>query len=150
MAISIRFLTGVQKEKDEPDLAIGQITLGTFVEEFDSILSVWDLERYERQWTEGIQRLLDDGSKSCLITSLWGDSNGYGFNWWPLYRVGDQVVAQNALIWDPAIQLLYSNFDPNDPYRFIPEHRSVTEEGQQISEWYVSFNEIISWNKLHE
>jgi hypothetical protein len=145
MSISIRFLTGVQKEENEPDFAIGQITLGTFVEEFESILTVWSLERYQQQWQEGIQRILNGATRSCLIASLWGDSNGYGFNWWPLYRTGNQVVAQNGLVWDPEMQFLYRNFDPNDPYRFIQGHRSVNEDGQQISEWCVPFEEIIPW-----
>src|SRR5579862_862278 len=135
MSIAIRFLTGIQKEKDEPDFAVGQITLGSFVEEFESILSVWDLERYEQQWQEGIQRLLRGASRSCLMTSLWGDLNGHGFAWWPLYRVGNEVVVQNALIWDP--EMIDRDFDPKDPYRFIPEHRSLSEDGQQISEWRV-------------
>jgi CdiI N-terminal domain len=145
MSISIRFLTGVQKADDEHDFAIGQITLGSFVEEFESILTVWSPERYEQQWREGIQTLLNGAAKSCLITSLWLDSNGYGFSWWPLYRIADQVVAQNALIWDP--EMFDRNFDPNEPYRFIPEHRSVSADGQQISEWWVPLNEIIPWQQ---
>ncbi|MGB6904684.1 MAG: hypothetical protein WBD98_17770, partial [Acidobacteriaceae bacterium] len=68
MSILIRFL---HDARDEPDMAIGQITLGAFVEEFEMVLSVWSRERYERQWREGIQRLLDGKSKSCLITSFW-------------------------------------------------------------------------------
>lgn len=137
MSISIRFLSRVQ---DESDVAIGQIVFGTFVEEFESILTVWSPERYDQQWREGIQKLLDGGSKSCLIISLWSDSNGFGFCWWPLYRVEEQVIAQNALIWDP--EMFDRNFDPNNPYQFVPEHRSVSEDGHQISEWSVPFNEI--------
>lgn len=137
MSISIRFLI---KLENEPDLAIGQITLGNFVEEFEMSLTVWNRERYEQQWKEGIQRILNGAPKSCLIASLWGDKGTWGFSWWPLYRIGDQVVAQSALIWD--LNMLDKDFDPDDPYQFIREHISMNEDGQSLSEWSVPFDQV--------
>lgn len=32
--------------------------------------------------------------------------------------------------------------DPDDPYRSIPERRSVNAEGVQVSEWTVEFDSI--------
>jgi hypothetical protein len=91
MPILIRFLHEVHVDPDEPNVAIGQIALGTFVEEFEMALTTWNRERYEQQWREGIQRILNGASKSCLITSFWGDKDAFGGEWWRMYRVEDQI-----------------------------------------------------------
>jgi hypothetical protein len=146
MSLLIRFLHEAQDEPDEPDMAIGQITLGAFVEEFEMVLSVWSRERYERQWREAIQRLLDGESKSCLITSFWGDKNAFGGEWWTMHRVEDQVAVRNQLIRPDIFDQDFDNFDPGNPYLSIPEWCPVNEDGQEPSRWFVPFDQITPWS----
>ena len=49
MSILIRYLHELPKEPGESNLALGEITLGTFIEEFEMILTVWDRKHYEQQ-----------------------------------------------------------------------------------------------------
>jgi hypothetical protein len=148
MSILIRFLCEVH---DEPEIAVamGQIVLGDFVEEFEMILGTWNRERYERQWAEGIQRLLDGASKSCLISSFWGDKSKFGGEWWRMYRVKDEVVIQNQLIRPDIFDRHFENFDPDNPYASIPERRSTNNDGQSISEWFVPFTQVTPWSPVH-
>jgi hypothetical protein len=148
MSILIRFLHEVHDDPDVPDLAIGQIALGAFVEEFEMILSTWSRARYEQQWSEGIQRLINGESKSCLITSFWSEGAAFGGEWWKMYRVANEVVIQNQLI-RPEFGQDFNNFDPDNPYPSIPDRRSVNEDGQQVSEWFVPFNQITPWSSVN-
>ena len=139
MPILIRFLHPVP---DEPGVALGEITLGTFVEVFEMALTTWNVEHYQQQWDEGIQRILSCASKSCLITSFWSEKNALGGEWWMMYRVQDQVVIQNQLIRPDVFDQRYKNFDADNPYSSIPDRKTVTDDGQKISEWSVPFNQI--------
>ncbi len=145
MSIVIRFLHEVH---DEPEiaLALGQIALGDFVEEFQMNLSVWSRKRYEQQWSEGIQRLINGESKSCLITSFWSEGATFGGEWWTMYRLKDQVAIMNQLIRPDIFDQEFDNFDPDNPYLSIPQWRSANEDGQEVSKWFVPFNKITPWS----
>ena len=123
-------------------MALGRITLGDFVEDFEMDLMFWNRERYERQWRDGVQRILSGALKSCLVTSIWNEQNLFGGDWWKLYRIEDQVVIQNQLIRPDIFDQNFENFDPDSPYPSIQERSSISEDGQKISEWSVPFNQI--------
>jgi hypothetical protein len=136
MSLRIRF---VNKINYEPGLAFGEIVLDDFVENFEASLALWSADRYERQWREGVDRLLSGASRSCLITSVWDTrSEAFGF-WWVLYREGDRVAVHNQLL---LHEVLGKNFNPDDPYESIPDRVSVSADGEQISEWFLAFDEI--------
>jgi hypothetical protein len=142
MSILIRYLHKLPQEPGAPEAALGEITLGTFVEEFEMILTTWDYEQYEQQWRTGIQRLLKGELKSCFLTSYWREKDAFGGEWWPMYRVQDQVIVQNHLIRPDIFEQHFENFDPEDPYLSIPDRRSLDENGRQISEWSIPFDQI--------
>jgi hypothetical protein len=136
MSLRIRF---TNKTDYEPGLALGEITLDDFVETFETALTFWGAERYESQWREGIDRLLQGASRSCLITSL-VDSGCEVFGvWWKLYREGNHVVVQNQLL---LSSVFGKNFNPDDPYSSIPDRMFLNCDGEQISEWSVEFAKI--------
>lgn len=148
MSILIRYLHELSEEPGEPDLALGEITLGSFIEQFEMNLSTWSVERYQRQWYEGIQKILDGASKSCLMTSFWREDDAFGGEWWPMYRVQDYVIVQDQFIRPDIFSQKFDNFDPDDPYPSIPDRESVNEDGQKISEWSVPFNQIAPLSPL--
>jgi hypothetical protein len=61
---------GLNQTGAGPGWGRGRITLDDFVEDFESPLWFWKTADYERQWTQGIQRILEGEPKSCLITAL--------------------------------------------------------------------------------
>jgi hypothetical protein len=123
----------------EPDLALGEITLDDFVEKFETPLIFWNADRYERQWRDGIARLLNGALRSCLITSMLDSRSEVFGAWWKLYRERDHVVVQNQLL---LSELFGGDFDPNDPYRSIPERLQSSAEGTPVSEWLLDFGNI--------
>jgi hypothetical protein len=132
MSIAIRFLQPVQSETG---LAVGEIVLGDFVERFESPLAFWGIPQYERQWSDGLTRLAAGASRSCLITQMYDPRTANFIVWWPMYRDGGRIVVQNQVLFMDALAEL---FDPSDPYRFISNRVSRTEEGESVSEWIVA------------
>jgi hypothetical protein len=136
MTFSINFV----RRAHEPTLALGQITIGAFVEHFQIDLSFWNPMEYERQWRAGIQRLIDGAPSSCLLQSISKPQSANFFFWWRLYRLeGAAVAAQNAILIAGDLPEI---FDPNDPYRFIPLRRTTNDDGQAISEWQTTLGEL--------
>lgn len=136
MALTIRF---IKKTDYEPALALGEIALDDLVESFETWLTFWDTDQYENQWREGIHRLLEGAPRSCLITSI-SDPNCEWFGvWWKLYREGEYVVVQNQLL---LSKVPGCNFNSKNPYEFIPDRSSFSEDGVPVSEWRIKFNDI--------
>jgi len=136
MSLTIRF---VNKTEYEPDVALGEIALDDFVERFEAFLGFWDAARYESQWRRGIDRLLDGAPKSCLITSMSEPGYEHFGTWWVLYRDGQRVVVQNQLL---LLDVIGSDFDPNEPYASIRDRVSLSADGEPISEWSLNFDDI--------
>lgn len=136
MPLTIRF---INKTDYEPGVALGEITLDDFVESFESWLTFWNVDQYENQWREGIHRLLEGAPKSCLITSIAEPKYEHFGAWWKLYRDGEYVVVQNQLL---LSMVLGNNFNSGNPYEFIPDRSSFSEDGVAVSEWCIKFNSI--------
>jgi hypothetical protein len=136
MSLRIHFINRMDYE---PALALGEITLDDFVETSETPLTFWSADRYERQWREGIDRLLKGALRSCLITSML-DSRSEPFGvWWKFYREGDHVVVQNQLL---LSEVLGGDFDPDRPYPSIPDRLQFSAEGAPVSEWVLEFSQI--------
>lgn len=117
----------------------GFIRLATFEERFVAPLVYWTVADYRRQWREGIRRCLDGQTRSCLITSMRDLAIANFIQWWPLYRVGDEVYVQNQLLF---LESIHGAFQPGDPYAHVPERRTASEDGEAISEWHIGIADL--------
>jgi hypothetical protein len=125
-----------------PGWGRGRITIDDFVEDFESPLWFWKTADYERQWAEGIQRILEGAPKSCLITSLIEPirTADYVFgSWWKLYLNGINVIVQQQLLIGDVVGTV---FDVADPYSAVPDYRPTTAEGEPLSSWTTSLREL--------
>ena len=136
MSLTIHF---INKTNYGADVAVGEVALDDFVERFEASLIFWDTDRYESQWRQGIDRLLDGAPKSCLITSILEPKYEHFRTWWVLYRDGQQVLVQNQLL---LLDVFGSGFDPDQPYASIRDRVSLSAEGERISEWSINFDDI--------
>jgi len=136
MSLTIHF---INKTNYGADVAVGEVALDDFVERFEASLIFWDTDRYESQWRQGIDRLLDGAPKSCLITSILEPKYEHFGTWWVLYRDGQQVLVQNQLL---LLDVFGSGFDPDQPYASIRDRVSLCAEGERISEWSINFDDI--------
>jgi len=57
-----------------------------------------------------------------------------------MYRLGDTVHFQNHILF---LNELQTPFDPNDPFRFVPERLVINSDSEKISEWSTSIEDLV-------
>lgn len=117
----------------------GEIVLGDYQESFTSLIGFWSPLDYQNHWVSALHRLVDERKRSCLITSLHDLDVAEILHWWLLYPDGDDARVQNALL---PLKALRPRFDSSDPYGAIAPHRTVNDDGLEISEWTVPVTAI--------
>lgn len=126
-------------DDEDPLVAIGALVLGAQREYFESVLGFWGLDDYKASWTTGLRRLVAGASTSCLATLVIDPPTANFIEVWPLYREGSDVYVQNRLLF---LDQLSHEFDPAAPWESVSPRSVVSEDGQRISEWRVSIDDI--------
>jgi hypothetical protein len=120
--------------------ALGRITVDGFFETFEMSLTFWNAEEYRASWRDALGELgKRDNATSCLVSSITDPSTSNFVFCWPLYRNGDDVFVQNAVIF---LEDLTESFDPARPWLSVRPHASVDEDGNRISEWLTDMSEV--------
>jgi CdiI N-terminal domain len=109
----------------------GEIRIGSFSERFAADLTFWGQARYERQWLEAAGRIVSHES-AVFVTSVPDPASANFVRWWAMYREGEAVVLQEQICF---LEELAGPFDPDRPERFLRERESVSEDGDEVSEW---------------
>jgi hypothetical protein len=136
MTFSIEFIRSINHS--EKDVG-GLLRINGHEEQFRSPLTYWNIDDYMNQWKIGISRVRQ-GKASCLITAIENPKHFHFGEWWLLYVRNGRVLLQNHLL---LRELFEQPFDPENPYSFIPEYESTTEEGDLISEWQLSMTDFL-------
>lgn len=136
---SIKLADG-DKYLDNELVAVGNIQIGSFNEEFQASLSYWSRENYQTQWMDAVYKLINGEDKVALITSMYPPKTANFIIWWMMYRIGENVHVQNQVLF---LDELDKDFEEENVYQFIPERETVTEDGDVISEWIISLKDII-------
>jgi CdiI N-terminal domain len=126
-------------DDEDPLVAVGTLRLGEQNEYFESVLGFWGTDEYEEIWTAGLRRLIVGASTSCLATSITYPPNTNFVEVWPLYREESDVYVQNHLIF---LEQLSHELDPAAPWESVSPRSVVNEDGERISEWRVSIDDI--------
>ena len=120
--------------------AVGHITVRDFEERFPMDLTYWGVEQYQASWIRSLEVLeRSDDATSCLVSSITNPATGNFVFCWPLYRSGDIVYVQNLIIF---LEELEENFVPDKPWRFVEPRSTVDEDGNAISEWQTTVDEV--------
>ena len=134
MAFSVELL-----DESPSEDRLGLITIGSYVERFVCPMEYWDATRYRLHWRQAITRIIQGSGTSALITSMYDPALANFIYWWPMYRMGQTVQFQNHILF---LSELEAPFDPNDPFRSIPERRIVDTDGEEISEWSATIADL--------
>jgi CdiI N-terminal domain len=102
-------------------------------------LSYWNKLDYLMQWEAALTRIYDGNDKSCLITSMFEPSTANFIFLWALYLDGSIVHIQNQILF---LEKLDKPFLETNPYESIRDRKTVSDEGDKISEWDVDVNDI--------
>lgn len=137
MAFSIDLLD--EPASDIESTRLGLLTIGSYVERFVAATTYWDVTRYRRHWQQAITRIVQGSVTSTLITSMYDPAVANFIYWWPMYRLGHTVQFQNHILF---LNELETPFDPNDPFRFVPERMVINSDGEKISEWSASIADL--------
>ena len=124
---------------DVESARLGIITIGSYVERFVAAIGYWEVPHYRRHWQEAITRIIQGAPSSTLITSMYDPAVANFIYWWPMYHVGQTVQLQNHILF---LNELETPFDPDDPFRFVPERTIINSDGEQISEWSASIADL--------
>lgn len=110
----------------------GRATLGDYKEEFLAPIGYWTRGDYERQWIAAARRLLTGADRTGFFTQA------LRF-WWVIWREGGDVFVHEQILVEDAS---FGPLDPADPYRQIGERYTVSEDGEQVSEWRLEIADI--------
>jgi hypothetical protein len=140
----IRFLNAPPEQREEGGLGLwGEVTLGEYRERFLAPLGLWPRERYEQQWREAAERLLQGAERTAFFTVA------LQF-WWTMARSGQDVLVQEELITGERVEQLGSALDPDIvPYELLRPISLETEDGERISTWRIAFTDVASFAARH-
>ena len=139
MAFSIRMLNEPVEIVYDERCHWCQIDINNFSERFQAPLTVWDVERYKQQWEDAIARILAGEAKNYLVAGLrdpWGSDF---ISLFALYREGDEIFIQNQIILCEGNEERIAKMDLLD---LVEKRETHTEDGEEISEWKVSIDEL--------
>ena len=137
----IGFTTAARTDDAGWTHAAGALTLGRATEGFDSDLGTWSMADYERQWREGIARLISGGSSSALLTSYGGPDASH-HHMWPVWREGTDAIFQQRLL---LTGQLAEPFELSRLYDVVGERVMINGEGQRVSEWVVPLGQLANF-----
>src|SRR3712207_1134939 len=99
---------------DEASSAAAKIEIGDFSETFPVDLSYWSAADYVSSWRAALAFLESArNSTSCLVSSITDPVQSNFFGCWPMYRVGEDVFVQNAVVFFDELD---GPFDPEAPW----------------------------------
>lgn len=112
--------------------AMGFIQIGEFSERFVVTLGHWDVPTYTRQWRDALRRLLAGSPAVGLMTWMIPHGSSDHARAWILYREGERVFVQERVFVSPECP---AEFDEHQQLIGIGSRKTVTEDGERISEW---------------
>jgi hypothetical protein len=110
---------------------MGQISIGDFTEEFSVIWTDTMPAAPEKHWRKALENLIGGTEAVALLASP--------NRAWIAYRVGNDVFVQDQLI---GAQEWPGSIDALGQLTNAPVRKTISEDGQKISEWRTSIHEI--------
>jgi hypothetical protein len=139
-AIELQSQQEARQEDGDSAEASGRIVIGDFTETFRVPLGFWGESDYRRSWRLAFELLnANPHAISCLMTSMTDPGNSNFLGCWPMYREGEDVFIQNALIFLDEIE---EDFDPAAPWDSVGPREVIDEDGNKISEWITSMSSL--------
>lgn len=123
--------------------ATGSVLIGDSEETFLADLYVLSKRDYLRQWLEASLRVTELNDDSAIITSFSNEGGTPIGLMWPLYVTDCEVIlVQNHLI---LREIVGDDFSVRTCHRHVPVRRVVTDDGDPISEWKTTVNEVAAF-----
>jgi hypothetical protein len=139
-AIEVQSRVEAGERGDDCAGTFGRIVIGDFTETFVVPLGFWGEADYRASWRRAFEVLEGDPrAVSCLMTSMTDPTTSNFLICWPLYREGEDVCVQNALVFLNEIE---GPFDPGAPWGSLEPRRGMDDDGNRISERVTSMGSL--------
>jgi hypothetical protein len=110
--------------------------IGDFTETFVVPLGFWAEADYRASWRRAFEVLEGDPrAVACLMTSMTDPVASNFLVCWPLYREGEDVYVQNAIV---LLDEIEGRFDPGGPWGSLEPRRGMDDDGNTVPEWATS------------
>ena len=119
---------------------VGLLVLGNQEERFVAHLSVWSEHQYVEHWTRALTRAIA-GDAAALITDMQTPDQSSHLVWWPVWRINDDLVFHNQLLFFAQHEIGGSDIDIDRLYRLIGALTFQSSEGTPLSAWRVSVSD---------
>lgn len=120
---------------------MGLLRLNEHVERFVAHTVNWSELEYAEHWISALLRVLE-GKPSALITDMLFPSESSHLVWWPMWRVGDELVFQNQLLFFKQHGIKGAILNADQLYELIGVHRSYDGDNNRLSEWRVAVADV--------
>ena len=128
---------------------VGLLVLGDREERFVVHMETWPKGDYVFQWKLALKRVLS-GKPSALITDMYTPATSNHLVWWPMWKVGSQVLFHNQLLFFEKYPMPYFRRHRGKVtpitidwlYKLVGERESQSRDGTPLSEWTVPVHEI--------
>jgi len=120
---------------------VGLLVLGNQEERFVVHLSAWSEHQYVEHWARSLNRAIAAGT-SALITDMQTPSQSSHLVWWPVWRINDELVFHNQLLFFAQHEISGPEVDIDRLYRLIGELTPYNRGGTPVSEWRVSVSDV--------
>jgi hypothetical protein len=139
-AIEVRSRDEAGGEGDGSAGGFGRIVIGGFTETFVVPLGFWGEADYRASWRRAFEVLEGDPrAVACLMTSMTDPVTSNFLICWPMYREGEDVYVQNAIVLLDGIE---GRFDPGEPWGSVEPRREMDDDGNRVSEWATSMRSL--------
>jgi hypothetical protein len=120
----------------------GVIKIGDFEERFECSLGYWMPMKYQAQWLNAVDQLLQGRTRVALVSSITDPTTANFLFWWPIYSIDGSAHFQQQILFREDFP---HAFDFESLLESVPVYESVYEEGQKLSEWVTSIEDIRIW-----
>jgi hypothetical protein len=127
----VRVMTPPVVDDEGRSLAGAELCLGGQRFQFPVDLSHWRITDYERQWRDGIVRLVRGAASTALMTAYRGVGAAM-HHMWGFWRKQEHVYVQQHPV---VVSEADVPFDPAAPYPHLGERIPSSEHGLPLPEW---------------
>jgi len=117
-----------------------RIIIDDMSEIFMSPLSYWSVSDYFGHWRTSIEKIASRKvDRSIFITEMYDPGHANFIRYWVAYAESSSVFFQENILFLDDVK---RPFDLDNIHLFIPNREIINEDGDQISEWAISLEEI--------
>ena len=116
-----------------------EIRISDFSERFVAPIEQWMLEDYDQQWKIAATRIIQGAVKGYLMASMRDPEKSDFVSVYAMYREGERVYVQNQIIICRGNE---ETIRSGDLSSLVNDREIETEDGERISEWKTSIEEL--------